>query len=150
MVSAPDKRDRAKYCPFHGQHGHDTEACNHLKVEIEKVIQEGHLQQFISLTAAEFQRNTANQRNPGQPCQPPHQQHRGDQNRNNPLANQDEQIRVVRVINTSPEARLRGTQTMPKKILSKHPHGRGSRKATEDIYVPRIHLQRPRSQPNAT
>jgi hypothetical protein len=38
MRADPDRRSRAKYCDFHADHGHDTEECIILRLEIEKLI----------------------------------------------------------------------------------------------------------------
>ena len=38
-----ERRDNGQYCHFHKDIGHDTEQCNHLKKEIEKLIQAGSL-----------------------------------------------------------------------------------------------------------
>ncbi|GAA0153150.1 hypothetical protein LIER_11462 [Lithospermum erythrorhizon] len=41
------KTDMRKYCQYHKEHGHDTDDCRHLKIEIEKLIQRGQLKEYI-------------------------------------------------------------------------------------------------------
>ncbi|KAL5839629.1 hypothetical protein ACOSQ4_012237 [Xanthoceras sorbifolium] len=47
MTSAPQKRDKDKYCRFHRDHGHDTSKCFQLKDHIENLIRDGHLKEFV-------------------------------------------------------------------------------------------------------
>ncbi|KAL5745573.1 hypothetical protein ACOSP7_026719 [Xanthoceras sorbifolium] len=47
MTSAPQKRDKDKYCRFHRDHGHDTSKCFQLKDHIENMIRDGQLKEFI-------------------------------------------------------------------------------------------------------
>lgn len=39
-------REIDKYCHYHEAAGHDTEDCRHLKFGIERLPQEGHLQEY--------------------------------------------------------------------------------------------------------
>ncbi|KAL2497373.1 Ribonuclease H [Abeliophyllum distichum] len=39
--------DETKYCKFHRDHGHDTEDCQQLKEEIERLIKRGQLSKFV-------------------------------------------------------------------------------------------------------
>ena len=48
LKSPPEKRDREKYCRFHRDHGHNTEDCFRLKMAIEKLIERGHLVDFVA------------------------------------------------------------------------------------------------------
>src|SRR5436189_3011534 len=41
------QRCRDRYCLFHRDYGHDTEFCQQLKEEIERLIKRGHLRRFI-------------------------------------------------------------------------------------------------------
>ena len=41
------KRDRSKYCDYNKDNHHDTEECIHLKENIEELIRQGHLKNFI-------------------------------------------------------------------------------------------------------
>ncbi|XP_050222296.1 uncharacterized protein LOC126672389 [Mercurialis annua] len=41
-------RDTRKFCKFHDEHGHETDECRDLKVEIERMIDAGELRNFIS------------------------------------------------------------------------------------------------------
>ncbi|RWV76913.1 hypothetical protein GW17_00062337 [Ensete ventricosum] len=40
-------RDKRRYCRFHRDYGHNTEECNDLRNQIEDLIRQGHLHQFI-------------------------------------------------------------------------------------------------------
>ena len=44
----PSKRSRDKYYRFHRDHSHDTSECYDLKQQIEALIRQGKLQQFVS------------------------------------------------------------------------------------------------------
>ena len=48
MKTDPAKRDLAKYCEFHRDHGHRTDDCIQLRKEIEYLIQHGHLRRFVA------------------------------------------------------------------------------------------------------
>nr|GEX01201.1 reverse transcriptase domain-containing protein [Tanacetum cinerariifolium] len=41
MFTRPHRRDRTRYCEFHGDHGHDTNSCVDLRKEIEACIRNG-------------------------------------------------------------------------------------------------------------
>ncbi|XP_065632979.1 uncharacterized protein LOC136068963 [Quercus suber] len=43
----PNKRNRNKYCRFHKDHGHDTDECFDLKQQIENLISQGKLRNFL-------------------------------------------------------------------------------------------------------
>ncbi|KAL2526786.1 Ribonuclease H [Abeliophyllum distichum] len=47
MWAPPHRRDETKYCKFHRDHGHDTEDCQQLKEEIERLIKRGQLSKFV-------------------------------------------------------------------------------------------------------
>ncbi|XP_030945657.1 uncharacterized protein LOC115970126 [Quercus lobata] len=47
LHSAPSLRDKRKYCRFHKDHGHYTEDCRDLKEQIEELIRNGKLQQYV-------------------------------------------------------------------------------------------------------
>ena len=47
LHSALGLRDKRKYCRFHKDHGHYTEDCRDLKEQIEELIRNGKLQQYI-------------------------------------------------------------------------------------------------------
>ncbi|XP_026419649.1 uncharacterized protein LOC113315602 [Papaver somniferum] len=42
-----DKRDKSKCCAYHQDHGHDTETCRTLATEVQKMIKDGKLQQYV-------------------------------------------------------------------------------------------------------
>jgi hypothetical protein len=48
MKSDPYKRDRSKFCEYHGEHGHSTEDCMVLHQEIENFIRNGRLVRFLA------------------------------------------------------------------------------------------------------
>ncbi|KAL0399444.1 UNVERIFIED_CONTAM: hypothetical protein Sradi_2287700 [Sesamum radiatum] len=48
MKDNPKRFRSNKYCRFHRDRGHTTEECHHLKNEIEKLIQRGHLKEYIN------------------------------------------------------------------------------------------------------
>ncbi|XP_050221429.1 uncharacterized protein LOC126671678 [Mercurialis annua] len=41
-------RDTKKFCKFHDEHGHETDECRDLEVEIERMIDAGELRKFIA------------------------------------------------------------------------------------------------------
>ena len=47
MKGDPNKRNRNKYCRFHRDHGHDTDECFDLKQQIENLIRQGKLSNFL-------------------------------------------------------------------------------------------------------
>ena len=48
LKSPPEKRDQEKYCQFYRDHGHNTKDCFKLKIAIEKLIESGHLVEFVT------------------------------------------------------------------------------------------------------
>ncbi|XP_065622590.1 uncharacterized protein LOC136064589 [Quercus suber] len=48
LKSDPSKRSRDKYCCFHRDHGHDMVDCYELKQQIEALIRQGKLQNFVT------------------------------------------------------------------------------------------------------
>ena len=48
MKRPPGKRNQDKYCRYHRDHNHDTEDCFRLKIAIEKLIEAGHLAEFVN------------------------------------------------------------------------------------------------------
>ncbi|XP_027150254.1 uncharacterized protein LOC113750488 [Coffea eugenioides] len=68
MFGSKDKRNSNLYCLYHRDIGHETENCNDLKKEIENLIRQGHLKQFI-------------RRGGGQKRNEPRRDNRGDQRR---------------------------------------------------------------------
>ena len=47
MKGDPNKCNRNKYCRFHRDHGHDTDQCLYLKQQIENLIRQGKLINFL-------------------------------------------------------------------------------------------------------
>ena len=47
MKGGPNKRNQNKYCRFHGDHGRDTDECFDLKQQIENLIRQGKLRNFL-------------------------------------------------------------------------------------------------------
>ncbi|XP_017434799.1 uncharacterized protein LOC108341654 [Vigna angularis] len=45
--ATPQNADNSKACLFHMNHGHDTEECNMVKDELERLIRAGYLQNYI-------------------------------------------------------------------------------------------------------
>ncbi|KAL0458564.1 UNVERIFIED_CONTAM: hypothetical protein Slati_0483600 [Sesamum latifolium] len=43
----PQRPKSDKFCRFHNDYGHATEECRHLKNEIERLIQNGYLQEYV-------------------------------------------------------------------------------------------------------
>jgi hypothetical protein len=48
MRAPADKRDTTRYCNYHQDHGHETEDCVSLQIEIEKMIRGGKLARFVA------------------------------------------------------------------------------------------------------
>ncbi|XP_026384788.1 uncharacterized protein LOC113280368 [Papaver somniferum] len=42
-----DKRDKSKCCNYHKDHGHKTENCHYLKIEVQRMIDAGKLQEYM-------------------------------------------------------------------------------------------------------
>ena len=47
MKGDPNKRNRNKYCRFHKDHGRETDECFDLKQQIENLIRQGKLRNFL-------------------------------------------------------------------------------------------------------
>ena len=47
MKGDPSKRNKSKYCHFHRDHGHDIDECYDLKQQIEILIRQGKLKNFL-------------------------------------------------------------------------------------------------------
>ena len=47
----PAQRDHSKKCAYHKEHGHTTETCRSLHYLVEKLIQAGHLKQYLRSNA---------------------------------------------------------------------------------------------------
>ncbi|XP_065623958.1 uncharacterized protein LOC136065129 [Quercus suber] len=47
MKGDPNKRNRNKYCRFRRDHGHNTDECFDLKQQIENLIRQGKLKNFL-------------------------------------------------------------------------------------------------------
>nr|GEW99216.1 reverse transcriptase domain-containing protein [Tanacetum cinerariifolium] len=47
MTTPIEKRNHAKFCEFHGEVGHNTDDCMHLKKQIKEILKEGKLSHLI-------------------------------------------------------------------------------------------------------
>nr|XP_043639210.1 uncharacterized protein LOC122610277 [Erigeron canadensis] len=47
MIHRSGKKDMSKYCEFHEDHGHETNACRELKIEIKRALDEGKLEYLV-------------------------------------------------------------------------------------------------------
>ena len=61
----PAQRDHSKKCAYHKEHGHTTETCRSLHYLVEKLIQAGHLKQYLRSNARV--RDTSQNHNSGTP-----------------------------------------------------------------------------------
>ncbi|XP_027155690.1 uncharacterized protein LOC113780842 [Coffea eugenioides] len=59
-----DKRNSNLYCAYHRDVGHETEDCNDLKREIENLIRQGYLKQFVRKNGG-FNRSVSHRENRG-------------------------------------------------------------------------------------
>ncbi|XP_024043173.1 uncharacterized protein LOC112099890 [Citrus clementina] len=50
ITKLPDKRDRKRYCKFHGTHGHTTAECRDLKTQVKDLVRNRYLDEFIDGT----------------------------------------------------------------------------------------------------
>ena len=66
----PSKRSREKYFHFHQDHGHNTSKCYDLKQQIEALIRQGKLQQFVSKERADPPPEQATRRDNEHPMPP--------------------------------------------------------------------------------
>uniref|UniRef100_A0A803QHL9 Retrotransposon gag domain-containing protein n=1 Tax=Cannabis sativa TaxID=3483 RepID=A0A803QHL9_CANSA len=48
MNTDPDKRDKSRYCAFHGEHGHATYECRPLKIEVNRLAREGFFRDCLA------------------------------------------------------------------------------------------------------
>ncbi|XP_056860097.1 uncharacterized protein LOC130508552 [Raphanus sativus] len=74
MKASEANRNPKRWCEFHSDHGHTTEDCIALKIEVAKLLKKGHLREFLSDKA----KNPLNKEGPGiltetAPALPPHQ-----------------------------------------------------------------------------
>ncbi|XP_024042996.1 uncharacterized protein LOC112099755 [Citrus clementina] len=46
----PSRRDRGRYCKFHGTHGHTTTECRDLKTQVEDLVRNQYLDEFVNGT----------------------------------------------------------------------------------------------------
>nr|XP_027099139.1 uncharacterized protein LOC113718431 [Coffea arabica] len=64
ILGRRDKRNSSLYCAYHRDVGHETEDCNDLKREIENLIQQGYLKQFVRKDGG-FNRSVSHRDNRG-------------------------------------------------------------------------------------
>ena len=74
-MKAPDSfRNPGLWCDFHRDHGHKTEDCIALRIEVNELLQKGHLRQFLSEKAkAHLSKETAGKSKGAAPASPPRQ-----------------------------------------------------------------------------
>ena len=74
-MKAPDSfRNRKLWCDFHRDHGHKSEDCITLKIEVNELLQMGHLQEFLSEKAkAQLSKETAGKSKGAAPASLPRQ-----------------------------------------------------------------------------
>ncbi|XP_010474540.1 PREDICTED: uncharacterized protein LOC104754077 [Camelina sativa] len=48
MKALDNRRDTSKWCEFHDYHGHKTEDCISLKMEVNELLKKGHLREYLS------------------------------------------------------------------------------------------------------
>ncbi|XP_017423480.2 uncharacterized protein LOC108332675 [Vigna angularis] len=84
--ATPKNTDSSKVCRFHMNHGHDTEECNMVKDELERLIRAGYLQNYvkdrISTRATTPHRKDPSRRSPER--LPPRDDRRRRRSRNQP------------------------------------------------------------------
>ncbi|KAF3568113.1 hypothetical protein DY000_02013403 [Brassica cretica] len=64
-------RNPKLWCDFHCDHGHKTEDCISLRIEVNELLQKGHLREFVS-EKAKAHLSTRQQGNPKELHQPHH------------------------------------------------------------------------------
>ncbi|GKD68131.1 hypothetical protein Tco_1322221 [Tanacetum coccineum] len=57
MTTPVEKRNHAKFCEFHGEVGHNTDRCMHLKKQIKEILKAGKLTHLIK----ELKQNNGNE-----------------------------------------------------------------------------------------
>ncbi|KAG5388819.1 hypothetical protein IGI04_030360 [Brassica rapa subsp. trilocularis] len=74
-MKAPDSfRNPVLWCDFHRDHGHKTEDCVPLKIEVNELLQKGHLREFLSEKAKAHLSKEASGKSKGDaPSSPPRQ-----------------------------------------------------------------------------
>ncbi|GKD93262.1 reverse transcriptase domain-containing protein [Tanacetum coccineum] len=64
MTTPVEKRNANKFCEFHGEVGHNTDECNHLRKQIEDMLKAGKLSHIIrELKQFKSGKNSENERN---------------------------------------------------------------------------------------
>ena len=90
MKTDPDKRNKAKYCEFHKNHGHTTKNCIALQNEIEGLIRRGKLDMFL-----DGQNNGGAWQRSKSPCKPKDEKkrtHKDDQEDDTDLPKKTRQL----------------------------------------------------------
>ncbi|KAF3556082.1 hypothetical protein F2Q69_00012665 [Brassica cretica] len=74
-MKAPDSFWNSElWCDFHRDHGHKTEDCIALRIEVNELLQKGHLREFLSEKAkAHLSKETAGKSKGAAPASPPRQ-----------------------------------------------------------------------------
>ncbi|XP_013739734.1 uncharacterized protein LOC106442618 [Brassica napus] len=74
-MKAPDSfRNPCFWCDFHRDHGHKTEDCIALKIEVNELLKKGHLREFLSEKAkSHLSKETTGKATKAAPVSPPRQ-----------------------------------------------------------------------------
>ncbi|XP_013624431.1 PREDICTED: uncharacterized protein LOC106330525 [Brassica oleracea var. oleracea] len=74
MKAHDSLRNPAVWCDFHRDHGHKTEDCIALRIEVNELLQKGHLREFLSEKAkAHLSKETSGKPKGDAPSSPPRQ-----------------------------------------------------------------------------
>nr|GFC03184.1 hypothetical protein [Tanacetum cinerariifolium] len=62
MLGSRRSRDMSKYCYFHEDHGHDTNDCRQLRIQIEEAVKPGQLSHLVKWIKKEREKASDSQR----------------------------------------------------------------------------------------
>ncbi len=72
MKAPPGARDTKKWCEFHTDHGHRTDECHALRLEVAELLKQGHLKDFLTERGKATRNKTPNDTKDNQPIPPRH------------------------------------------------------------------------------